>query len=44
LIVQHTDSDQCKQYCNALTVLTHQLPPTFLVKFGEGRNVVTNEI
>lgn len=38
------DDAACSLYCKALENLTEHLPPAFLVKFGEGKDVVTNAI
>ena len=42
--VDESNEAHCKNYCRALQKLTQHLPPTFLVKFGENKDVVTNAI
>ena len=38
------EPEVCANYCASMEVLTNELPPCFLVKFGEAKDVVTNEI
>jgi len=44
LQINAEDAQECVEYCKGLELLTEDLSPTFLVKFGETKDVVTNAI